>query len=59
MPYLIKKVGKKYQLYNKTKKTLVKTLYKSKQSAINAGLNFMRFRKEKGVVKGNNINVKK
>ena len=59
MPYLIKKVGNKFQLYNKTKKVLVKTKYKTKQTAINAGLNFMRFRGEKGIVKGININVKK
>jgi hypothetical protein len=34
---------------------MLKTKYKSKQSAINSGKNFMRFRNEKPVVKGSKI----
>ena len=36
-------------------KRKTKTKYKSKQSAINSGKNFMRFRNEKPVVKGSKI----
>ena len=39
--------------------TYVKAKYKTKKSAINAGLNFMRYRKESGIVKGNKIIKKK
>ena len=55
MPYQIKKVGDRFQLYNLHNKAFVKVKYKTKQSAINAGKNFMRYRKEKPVVKGNKI----
>ena len=55
MPYQIKKQGEKYKLWNISKKQFVNKEYKSKETAINAGKNFMRYRKEKGYVKGNKI----
>ncbi len=55
MPYQVKKVGDKFKLYNLHKKQYVNVNYKTKESAINAGKNFMRYRKEKPYVKGNKI----
>ena len=56
MPYQIKKVGKSFKLYNLHKKKYVNVNYKTKQTAINAGRNFMRYRGEKNVVlKGNKL----
>ena len=55
MPYQIKKQGEKYKLWNISKKQFVNKEYKSKETAINAGKNFMRYRKEKPYVKGNKI----
>ena len=59
MPYHIKKMNNKYKLYNIEKKQFVKKEYKSKQSAINAGVNFGRYRKEKLILKGNKLINKK
>jgi hypothetical protein len=59
MPYTIKKKNDKYKLYNDKKKEFVKIDYKSKQSAINAGKQFMKYRGEKPIVKGNKIINKK
>jgi len=39
--------------------TFAKSKFKTKQSAINQGLNWMKYRKEKGIVKGNKIIIKK
>ena len=55
MPYEVKKVGKNYKLYKLKEKKYVKTNYKSKQSALNAGVNFMNYRNEKPVIRGNKI----
>lgn len=55
MPYQIKKVGKKYKLYNIKKKEYVNKEFNSKESAISAGKNYMRYRKETPIVKGNKI----
>jgi len=56
MPFLIEKVNKdKYRLFNIKKKIYVKKDFKSKDSAIKSGINYMRYRKEKGYVKGNKI----
>ena len=55
MPYQIKKQGEKYKLWNISKKQFVNKEYKSKETAINAGKNFMKYRKEKPYVKGNKI----
>jgi hypothetical protein len=59
MPYEIRKIKDKYKLYNLHKKTYVNINYKSKATALSAGKNFMRYRKEKFVVKGNKILPKK
>lgn len=55
MPFEIKKIGNHFQLYNITQKRLIKTKFKTKQSAINQGKNWMSYRKEKPIVKGNKI----
>tara|TARA_R100000278_G_scaffold120960_1_gene103938 strand:+ start:5093 stop:5272 length:180 start_codon:yes stop_codon:yes gene_type:complete len=55
MPYEVKKVGKNYKLYKLKEKKYVKTNYKSKQSAINSAINFMNYRNENPVVRGNKI----
>jgi hypothetical protein len=59
MPYQVKKIGKIYKLYNMKKKVFVNINYKSKESALSAGKNFMRYRKEKPLVQGNKILNKK
>jgi len=59
MPYQIKKVGDKYKLYNLKKKEFVNKTFNSKESAIKAGMNYMKFRKEKPVLKGNKLLNKK
>jgi len=38
---------------------IINTLFKTRQSAINAGMNFMRFRGEEPILKGNRILNKK
>tara|TARA_R110000803_G_scaffold3926_2_gene13435 strand:- start:3499 stop:3642 length:144 start_codon:yes stop_codon:yes gene_type:complete len=43
MPFSIKKVKGGYKLYNTDKKVFVNVLYKSRDSAKNAGNNFMRY----------------
>ena len=55
MPYQIKKVGDTFQLWNLDKKVYVNKKYKTKESAGKAGMNFMRYRKEKPYIKGNKI----
>lgn len=55
MPYLIKKIGNSFKLYNLTKKEFVNIKYKSKQTAVNAGKNFMKYRGEKPKLKGNKL----
>ena len=55
MPYQVKKIGKTYQLYNLEKKTFVNMKFRSKKAAISAGKNFMRYRNEVPVVKGDKI----
>ena len=47
MPYQIKKVGKKFKLYNLSKKTFVNKEFNSKESAISAGKNYMRNKNKK------------
>ena len=55
MPYQIIEPKKGvFQLKNIKTNNIVNTKYKSKESAINAGLNFMAYRKEKGVVEKKN-----
>jgi len=59
MPYLIEKKDNKFYLKNITKKEYVNKKFNSKASAINAGKNYMRYRNEVPVVKGNKIINKK
>lgn len=67
MPYQIKyfKSGEHgverphYMIYNLKKKQLVNKHYKTKQAAINAGFNFMKYRKEEPILQGNKILNKK
>ena len=56
MPFLIEKISKdKFRLFNINKKVYVKKDFKSKESAIKSGINYMKYRGEKGYVKGNKI----
>ena len=58
MPYKVVETKKGvFQLLNIKTKNYIKTLYKSKQSAVNAGLNFMRYRHEKGKVISNKLHT--
>ena len=59
MPYQIKKINGKYRLYKKSKDKYVNVQYKTRQSAINAGMNFMRYRGEIPILVGNRIVSKK
>ena len=47
------------QLRRINDKTVINKIYKTKQSALNAGMNFMRYRGEEPYVKGNKILNKK
>jgi hypothetical protein len=55
MPYKIVQDGKHFHLINLNTNKMIKTKYNSKQSAINSGKNFMRFRNEKPILKGNKL----
>jgi len=59
MPFLIKNVDGKWKLYNIMKKVYVKTSYKTRDSAIRAGMNFMRYKGEEPYLSGNRILAKK
>ena len=51
-------LNNKYKLYNMKKKELVNKEFKTKQSAVNAGINYGRYRKENLILKNNKL-VKK
>lgn len=53
MPYRIEKKDNVYKLFNLTKKEYVKVNFKTKETAISAGKNYMRYRKEEPILKGN------
>ena len=55
MPYEVKKIGNRFQLFNLNTKRLLMVRFKTKESSINQGKNWIRFRKEKPIVKGNRI----
>lgn len=59
MPFRIDKVGDEYKLYRIKQKNYVNVKFKSRMSAISAGKNYMRYRKEVPYVKGNMILNKK
>ena len=46
MPYRIKKVGKFWRIYKIKDKRFIKTKYKTKQSATNTVINWLRYRHE-------------
>ena len=55
MPFRIDKTPEGFKLYNLHKKEYAKATFKTKQSAARQGVNWMRYRKEKGRVVGNKI----
>lgn len=55
MPYRVEKKDNVYKLFNLTKKEYVKVNFKTKETAISAGKNYMRYRKEEPILKGNKI----
>jgi hypothetical protein len=55
MPYQVKKVGKYYKLWKIKEKKFQKNNFKTKEAAINQAKNWMKWRKEVPVVKGNKI----
>jgi len=59
MPYQIKKEDDSYYLYKLKDGTRINKKFKSKQSAVNMGFQFMRYRKEEPYLKGNKILNKK
>jgi len=59
MPYQIKKVGDKYKLWNLSKKEFVNKSFNSKETALRTGVNYMKYRKEEPIIKGNFIRNQK
>ena len=55
MPFKIIQTSQGFRLYNLHKKEYAKPVFKTKQSAARAGLNFMRYRHERGKLVGNQI----
>ncbi len=56
MPYeVIKNKNNTFQLKNLKTNKKIKVKYKSKENAINSAKNFMNYRKEKPVIRGNKI----
>ena len=60
MPFTaLKQQNKKWKLWNEHKKTYAKKEFNSKETALSAGMNYMRYRREQGYIVGNKILVKK
>lgn len=55
MPFEVRKKGDKYKLWKIKEKVFAKPTYNTREAAINAGKNFMRYHREVPVVKGNRI----
>ena len=55
MPFQIKKTPQGWRLWNLHKKEFAKPVFNSKQSAARAGINFMRYRHEKGKLVGDRL----
>ena len=55
MPFKVFKDGDKFKLKNLNTNVVVNKSFNSKESALQAGLNYMAYRHEKGVIKGNKI----
>ena len=59
MPYKVEKKDNVYKLFNLTKKEYVNKNFKTRESAIKSGFNYMKYRKEEPILKGNRILNKK
>tara|TARA_Y100000004_G_scaffold142027_1_gene161515 strand:- start:784 stop:975 length:192 start_codon:yes stop_codon:yes gene_type:complete len=60
MPFRIDKTKQgKYRLFNLHKEQYAKPTFNTRQGAINSGMNFMRYRHETPILKGNKILNKK
>ena len=59
MPYQVIKKDGKYKLKNIKTGVIVNKSFNSKETAQRAGLNYMFFRGEKGIISGNKILYKK
>lgn len=55
MPFQVEKKNNFYQLKKLKEGTYAKSKFKTRESAINQAKNWMRYRKEVPVVKGNRI----
>ena len=55
MPFEIRRTPEGFRLYNLHKREFAKPVYKTKKSAARAGLNFMRYRHERGKLVGNRL----
>ena len=56
MPFkIVKQPDGRFKLYNEHKKVYAKASFKTKEAAARQGINWMRYRKEKGVLRGNKI----
>lgn len=55
MPFQIIKKDNYFILKNINTNKIINKKFKSKETAIKSGLNYMKYRKEKGKVKGNRI----
>ncbi len=55
MPFQVKKIGDKYKLWKIKEKTFVKTTFNTREAALNQGKNYMRYRGETPVIRGNKI----
>ena len=60
MPFeVIRQENGRYRLWNLHKKEYAKKSFLTKASALSAGMNYMRYRREQGYIFGNKILVKK
>jgi len=56
MPYKVINIGgTKYKLWNLNKRQFAPIVFNSKESALNQGVNWMRYRREQPVIVGNKI----
>ena len=59
MPFeVIKQPNGKFKLWNLHKKVYAKKEFNSKKTALSAGMNYLRYRREVGYIIGNKILVK-
>ena len=58
MPFEIKKVGDKWKIWKLKEKVFIKKEFTTKEKAIKQAKVYMKFRKEKPIVKGNKVITK-